>query len=42
MMNGSTLLTVEMIAVMVLMMGEMLIGGARMVLRRRKRPPQAD
>jgi hypothetical protein len=42
MMNGSTLLTVAMIAVMVLMMGGMLIGRARMVLRRRTRPPVAD
>jgi hypothetical protein len=42
MMGGSTVLAIAMIAMMVLMMGGMLVGGGRALRRWRKRPPGRD
>ena len=42
MMGGSTLFVVAMIAMMVLMMGGMILGAGRALLRRCKRRPGAE
>jgi hypothetical protein len=41
-MDGSTLLVIAMVAMMVLAMGGMLFGGWRVLVHRRKRSPGGD